>query len=146
MSRRTFSVDGVEDVRRALAQLPKSQSRTAMRRVLRKAAKPMVAPARAAAPVDEGQLRDSIRVGTKLTPRQKGLHRREKMEAEVFFGPTDPKGFLVEFGTRHSEARPFLRPVWDAEREAVLERVRRGIMHEIGVQIARYERRMARRR
>ena len=113
-------VSGSRQIERALKQLPRATGKNVMKRALLKAVKPTVTLAKASAPVDDGDLRDSIKAGVKLTPRQRG---RTDSGAVVYVGPTTPKGshgHLVEFGTSTQRARPFLRRAWTATRSQVL--------------------------
>src|SRR5690606_5127845 len=76
----TVRVDGLRELNDALEQLPKSTQRSVLRRVGLKALQPVADAARAMAPDDPAtggnDLRSSIGVGTKLSPRQAKLARR----------------------------------------------------------------------
>lgn len=126
--------------------LGERNANNANRRAMKKAVAPVADMAKSiAAAHGEGELADSIQVGTKLTKRQK---RRSypKMTAagwdkvgwiqRVFVGPTIPDGshgVLVEFGTSErtqkttgkstgaARAFPFMRPAWDSQRRKVLK-------------------------
>ncbi len=63
----TFRMEGFEELEAALMQLEKQATRrTVVRNALKKAAVPIASAMRDKAPVDDGDLRDSIRIGTKI--------------------------------------------------------------------------------
>jgi HK97 gp10 family phage protein len=74
-------------------------------------------------------LHTSIAAGTRLTPRQKKLQKRDpsKSFAEAYVGATDKVNsyaHLVEFGTANTSPRPFLRPAWGSTKDQVLGSIR----------------------
>lgn len=80
-------------------------------RVVRKAAKARV-------PVKTGKLRDSLMV--------KKVRQRQSSSVLVIVGPKWPEGahgHLVEFGTKHSAAKPFLRPAFDEKAGEALDKI-----------------------
>lgn len=136
-----MSVDGGEELGQLFEELPKSLTDNVMRKIGKDALKPVRDMAETFAPIEEGDLRDSIEVSTTLSKRQRRLYRK-KGEIAVYAGPTYPKGahgHLVEFGTgprtqkktgRYTgqmPARPFMRPAWDANKEGVLQYMRDNI-------------------
>lgn len=62
-----MSATGFKDLDTALAQLPKAAAKRTLQRTLAKAAQPIADAAQANAPVDTGELRDSIKVGTRIS-------------------------------------------------------------------------------
>lgn len=62
----TVQVSGLKDLDRALGELPKSVAKATLVRTLKKAGEPIAQAARAAAPVDDGTLRDSIAVSPRI--------------------------------------------------------------------------------
>lgn len=152
----SLRLEGAKELERLLAELPASTAGNAARRGMAKALQPVAKAARADAPVDEGDLRDSIGVSSKLTPAQaKEAGRRRRDERVVYVGPAAPHAHLVEFGT---EARfqkngrfvgkmtpqPFMRPAWDANRDEVLASLTQTLRIEIEGVMARRAKRMAR--
>lgn len=138
-------VEGLRELDRALAELPKATGKNVLRRVLRKAATPMADSMRAKAPVDEGALRASIGVGTKLTRRQASQHRKmfksDKASVELFVGAGGlPQAITQEFGTFKEPPQAFARPAWDAHRYQVLDVV----AADLGEEIAKAAKRVAR--
>ncbi|ABA79158.2 HK97 gp10 family phage protein [Rhodobacter sphaeroides] len=88
---------------------------------MKKAMQPVADAAQSAAPVDEGDLRDSIIVTDKLNKTQKRLERKEGKHSFVMYaGAGSPKGHLLEFGTEETSPQPYLRPAWQTEKENVL--------------------------
>lgn len=156
MSRTVVSIEGFRELDAALAELPKAIAKNATKRALAKAAEPIAEEARRLVPVNTGTLKESISVSTKLKNKvgeaefsavmRAGGSKSEAVSAmrdarraagapsfaEVFIGPSVPSGFyghLVEFGTSHSVAQPFLRPAWDAQKMAALGLIK-GVMAE----------------
>ncbi len=150
-----MNVQGLADVERALDNLSKSVGRSVLRRSLRKAAAPMRDRAKELAPVDDGDLRDSIIIGGMLDKSQRSKHRKltkdERSAVELFVGPSyklgagGRHGHLVEFGTaphilggvfagaQHpgTSPQPFMRPAFDAEARPTIERLRPLLWAEI---------------
>lgn len=118
MARRKMVMTGVKALDRVLRKLPKKirgrvlqNAVAAGGRVIRDAAKRIVV-------VDTGGLRDSI-----AARKPRGLKRSSGV---VRVGPTWPQGahgHLVEFGTEHMRAQPWLRPAWDSEKGVALDKI-----------------------
>lgn len=137
-------VEGLKDCERALRDLPKATARNVVRRVLKAAAQPIADMGRSLAPTDEGHLKASYGVGTKLTRRQRRAHRKQS-PIEVFVGPGgDPAAIATEFGNEHQAAQPHLRPAWDANKAGALKSITADLVHEIGKATARAQRKAAR--
>lgn len=140
----TVRVEGLKELQQALLELPKATGRNVVRRALRNAGEPMANTMKARVPVEEGHLKNSIGVGTKLTRRQKSLHKK-KSEVELFVGAgADPAAHLVEFGSVHNSPEPFVRPAWDSGKGGALERIRGELANEIEKARARLARKAAR--
>jgi HK97 gp10 family phage protein len=125
----TVTTSGFAELDAALAQIEKTATAKAvMRRSLKKAAQPMADMAQAAAPVLSGTLQESVAVGTKLSKRQAGIHRKmfknDKAAVEMFVGAGAlSSSTQQEFGNEHNAPQPFMRPAWDAEAQPTLERL-----------------------
>lgn len=126
----TVKTTGFADLERALTQIEKaSTAKAVMRNALKKAAQPIADAAEALAPEDEGTLKASIAVGTKLSKRQKRLHRKmfknDKAAVEMFVGAGPlSSAHNQEFGNDNNNApQPFMRPAWDAEAMPTLDRL-----------------------
>jgi len=144
-----IKVKGLAELQAFLDQLPAKMEANVMRAALRAGAKPILAAAKAGAPVGEpsrkgaelykhysGALRDSIRVSVRIDRREGKVTASIKAGGKV--GKTGANVFyahMVEFGTRpHSlskngkgeishpgvSPRPFMRPALDANAEAAI--------------------------
>ena len=91
---------------------------------MKEAGEPVAKTARALAPEHLGFLRESIDVSTKLSGRQRKLHKKQS-PVEMYIGPgPDPAAHLQEFGTGPGHhAQPFMRPAWDRHRHEVLDTI-----------------------
>lgn len=144
MAREFFKVEGLKELDAALKELPKSTARGVLRRTLLKEAKPIAVAGEALAPKLTGKLAQSYTVGTKLSRRQKRLHKKES-DVEVFVGPTPhAKSVQTEFGNAHQSAQPHLRPAWDGNWRRVLDGIRNTLANEIEKTRARLARKAAR--
>jgi HK97 gp10 family phage protein len=137
-------VEGLSDLLRALEELPKATQPNVVRRALLAAAEPTERAAEALAPELTGALIRSIETGTKLTKRQRALHKKES-KIEIFVGA----GALVqaitqEFGTAEHGAKPFLRPAWASTKMQALAIVKEKMGEEIMKSAQRAARKAAR--
>jgi HK97 gp10 family phage protein len=153
-------VEGLKELDLALAQLPKSIQKATLRRTLMKAGQPMAETARNLAPVDDGQLRKSITVSTKLKnpvgksefaaamraglgmaaarSALRGARRAARAAGQVAFvemyvGPSSaaPHAHFLEFGTSKMPPKPYMRPAFDSEKDNALAIIRRELGNEI---------------
>jgi HK97 gp10 family phage protein len=146
---KTFRIEGLSDIDRALSELPKATSRNVMRRAGIKALEPMAEAARDAAPVNNQDLKDSIAVSTRAAgyARRRG---RKQNEVEVYMGPAGigqaapPQGSLQEFGTSRHSPQPFMRPAWDGGKQDLADTVGGELWTEIEKAAARQARKQAR--
>lgn len=124
MAKTTVKIEGLRELDQALGQLPKSTAKATLRKVLKEAGEPLAAQMRSLAPKFEHHLEEGIDVGTRLTRRQRSLHKAEgggQDFAEAFVGTSNPAGVQQEFGTGPGhKAQPFARPAWDAQKNNVL--------------------------
>ena len=156
----SVQVTGLKDLDRALGELPKSVAKATLVRTLKKAGEPIAQAARAAAPIDDGTLRDSIVVSARLKNKVGMAEFGAAMKAglgvgaaraalrdarraagggsfaEMYVGPSQGKGVLryahlQEFGTSKHAAHPFMRPAWDSEKDNALAIIRRELGNEI---------------
>ena len=147
--RTTVKVEGLRELDAALGELPKATGKNVLRRVLRKRAEPLANQMRDMAPVDEGHLRDSIGIGTRLTRRQQSLHRKmfrdDRASVEMFVGAGGvPQAHLREFGGDSAAPHPFARPAWDANKGPILDGLSADLWDEIQKAATRLARRQAR--
>jgi HK97 gp10 family phage protein len=149
----TVKVEGFSDLEKALEDLSKAAGKGVLRRSLIKAATPLADLAETLAPERTGGLKKSMAVSTKLAKRQQGIHnkmfRDDRSSVEVFAGPSydlgdgGRHGHLVEFGTYRTAPQPFMRPAWDQEGQATLDRLGRLLWDEFAKSMARAERKAA---
>lgn len=144
MAKVSFRVEGLSELKEALEELPKATGKNVLKRALLKAAEPMRADAEREAPRESGQLAASIKIGTKLSQRQKSQHKKESA-VEVFLGP-DPsaKAIAQEFGAAHHGPQPYMRPAWDGNKEGAFNSMRDDLAQEIEKARARLARKTAR--
>lgn len=165
-----MNVSGLKELDEALGELGKRMGRAVLQRSLRKAAEPMRKMAEEGAPYRTGRLGGSI----KILARAKGadLGRAEYRETlsatgsrsaaqgalrdarraavgqvNLFMGPTDKDGWhgrFIEFGTRHHDPDPFMRPAFDAEAQPTINRLAPILRVEIDKAAARAARRALR--
>lgn len=132
----TMKIAGLRELDAALGELKKATARSVLVRVGKKALEPMAGAARRLAPDDPAtggsDLKNNIVVGTKLNPRQKRLVKKEPKDfAVVYMGTSDPAGVPQEFGTVNHGPQPFMRPAFEQEARATIDRVAQGLKPEI---------------
>lgn len=142
----SIKVEGFRELEKALSDLNQSTAKGVVRRALKKSAEPVAQRMRDLAPEDDGDLRKSIGISSRLSKRQKGQHRRlfasSSSSVEMYLGAGPlPQAHLQEFGTFYQPPQPFARPAWDAGKEMVLVRLK-GIL---GDEILKTAQRAARR-
>ena len=181
----TFRLEGFPDLERALEEVAKQSTRVAItRRALQKAAVPMRDKAKQYAPIDQGDLEQSIVLSTRATGEvgraayaatmrgggdagtalaaMRDARRAFKAinpPAILYLGPTQ-KAFYAKFvelgtrarlnggayaGTMHpgTSPQPFLRPAFDSEAKATIDRLAPLIWSEIDKSAKRAARRAA---
>ncbi len=115
--------EGGRELDAALSQFTPAKRRAIGRVALDEGGQIMAKAARALAPVDEGNLRESIDVSGTLSRSQRGEHQKIA-EQERFVGPDNrPQGHLREFGSDGNPPHPFMRPAFDQTKDAVLNRI-----------------------
>ncbi len=161
----SFELTGVKELTRLLDQLPTvSMRKTVVRNALKKAGQPIVMAAKASVPVEDGYLRDSLQVSTKLKESQKPKGRRDRTTVTVYVGSSAPHAHLVEFGTVERKLKtprvakikghyavitttgfvspnPFMRKAWDAMKTTALKI----FAQEMKVELYKSARRLAKR-
>lgn len=147
----TVRLEGFKELEREFELLEKLDTRRASaRRALKKSAEPLAALAQGMAPVGPtGFLAASVSVSTKLSKRQGAMHRKmfrtSRAAVEVFVGAGPaPSAHTQEFGTINHGPRPFMRPAWDQDQRALLDRLKAELWSDISKSVARAERRAAR--
>jgi HK97 gp10 family phage protein len=132
----SFKIEGLKELEAGLEQFKRSTQRGILERALKRAAKPVVDEAKAAAPVRTGALKKSIStkvirsnagkaafakaMGSGASREEAGLAARDANRAArgqgasalVRVQATAPHAIFAEFGTRHSPAHPFMGPAF----------------------------------
>jgi len=127
-------IEGLDDLAAALRNLfPPSKANGIMRKVLTARARPIADRAEQMAPRRTGQLQRSITVSSKLSKRQRSLHKKvDPADVEVFAGAGPvAQSSLTEYGTSHIAPHPFMRPAWDAARADLLTNIGQDLWTEI---------------
>lgn len=153
----TVKISGLRELDAALAQFKKSTARGVMNRALKKAAKPIAEQARADAPVDTGELRESINIRVKgpggsagkaafAAAMRSGATRGEAakaareanreagsqpMSAVVSIGADAPHAVFAEFGTRTKSGTMFLSAAMKGRAKDALALVGKELKSEI---------------
>lgn len=142
---------GAKDLEKALHELKSTTAKSVARRVLKKAAQPVADAAAILAPVRTEALKNSIEVSTKLNKSQRiEAGANDPDETKVYVGPSceigkgGRHGHLLEFGTYKMSAQPFMRPAWEASKDAALKDVTEGMREEVSKSVARARRKAAR--
>lgn len=142
----SFKIEGLSQMDAALGELTKGTARNTLRRVGVKALQVFADRASELAPDDPASgppdLHRSIKVGTKLTPRQQRMAKKSdsKSFAEVYAGAdkdVNQYAHLVEFGDGNQSPQPFMRPAWDETKDQVLKNVVSSLKPEIDKSVAR---------
>jgi HK97 gp10 family phage protein len=147
----TIKLSGFAELERELEKLATPAARKASaRRSLKKAAQPMADLAQNLAPRGATEtLAPSVTLGTKLSKRQSGLHRKmfrdDRAAVEMFVGAGPlASAHNQEFGNIHHAPQAFMRPAFDQEAMPTLDRLKAELWSDISKSIARAERRAAR--
>lgn len=142
MSRR--HVEGLSDINKVLKALPQGTAKATLVRFGKKRLQPMAEVAKQNAPVAEGDLRDSIRVGTQQgTPGQRKKRFADKAAVEVYMGPDAsgyPQALPQEMGSINNPPAGYMRKAWDGGAEALLD----GLAEDLGAEVDRTAKRHAR--
>lgn len=111
----SFKLLGMRELERALGELPKATRKDVSRKALRAGGEAIARTARGLVPVDEGNLRESITVSTRLTRRQSRA-KGTFAPVEMYVGPYGhPKSITQEFGTLFHPPQPYLGPAFQIE-------------------------------
>ena len=135
-----FTIEGFADLYANLDGLTVAQKSRALSPLLVDALTPVRLVASSIAPDDlrtgaPYDLHTSISVSTKQ--RSGGARSNRALGqygARAYMGPTKygyPQAIMDEFGTIHMTARPYLRPAWDAGKEAAFEIIKAGFADHV---------------
>jgi hypothetical protein len=142
--------EGFKELDDALGELSKAAGKGVLRRALLSAAEPMAAVAKSYAPDDPNtggfDLKSSIIAGTRLSRAQTKAHRKmfrdDRAAVEVFVGPGPlPQAVQQEFGNINHGPQPYLRPAFDQDAGALVDRLGVELADEVAKAVARARRR-----
>lgn len=140
MSRTTVRVEGLRQIDQALGELGKTTGRNVLRRVGMARMEPLAEAMRSRAPVNAGDLKESIAVSTR-NPRK----NRKQSTVEVHAGPgRHPQAHLREFGGDGNPPEPYVRPAWDGGKDELLNGLKDDLWSEISKAAARQAKKAAR--
>ena len=144
-----FRVEGLKDINKALGALPKATGKATLVRFGKKRLEPMRDAAKANAPVQEGELRDSIIVGTRQgTPGQRRKRFADKAAVEVYMGPSAdgyPQALPQEVGSINNPPSGYMRRAWDANAPALLDNLAGDLGSAVDASTRRHAKKLARR-
>jgi len=130
-----IDIKGVASIQRALSRLPDELQRSGEAAALRAGAKPVTRAAKAKAPTDSGLLKKSIGQNVKrirgvrtarIGPRL-GWGKEVPRNGKTVFSDPAKYSHLIELGTSHSAAQPFIRPAIDSTRSEVVSAMADGL-------------------
>jgi HK97 gp10 family phage protein len=138
-----FEVGGLAQHQDELQRLSKAGKRKALRQATMAGARVGAKAIKAAAPVDEGELRDNV-VAAAAKQNEEGTftagvrvrggkgryannaRNRRAGRAGQYYETAGPAYYwrFSELGTSKEPARPWIRPTWDSEEDAISDAVR----------------------
>jgi HK97 gp10 family phage protein len=139
MSAGGFGVSGFAALDRQLAKMEKGFGGNAMRDALFRAGTVIAEEAKRLVPVRTGNLRDSIIVS--FDPGNFARVDGTAIGMSVYVGPAQGKsaphdgfyGHMVEFGTVHSAAHPFMRPALASKGREAEGIIRSELLSQLGM-------------
>lgn len=121
MTKVTWKITGLKELEKGLMELKSATAKNVARRTLKEAGEPVARAARALAPVDEADLRESIDVSERLAPSVR-KQKSKQSALEMYVGPGQhPQAITQEFGTWFHPAQPFMRPAWASTQMQALD-------------------------
>src|SRR5262245_20858570 len=118
-------VQGLDKLRKRLVDEIPKEVRAALETEMIASADLIISGAKLRVPVDQGDLRDSIRRTDIRVGKRGGFY------VTVVAGQRTPDGYntarIVEFGTMDTPAQPFLLPAFRVNRRRIRTRLRRAI-------------------
>lgn len=112
----TFEIRGAKEMENLLKELGPRVAGRIGDRALKAAAKIIIREAKRLVPIRTGSLKRSI-VGVSSG---RGRAANQRLVQIGFRKPVSRRAHLTEFGTRHSSAKPFMRPALDSQHSAAL--------------------------
>lgn len=131
------TMSGFAELDARLAKLPTAMRPEIVTPALMAGGEVIAEEARVLVPVRSGNLRDSITVGTE--PLNSAAGGLTALGETVNVGPAQGKdaehdgfyGHMIEFGTKHAAAEPFMRPAFDSKKDEAFEVIADRICAEI---------------
>lgn len=155
MVRTTTKLTGFKELEKSLGELSRAAGTGVLRRAGTKAMEPMAKLASSLAPDDATtppvDLHTSIGVSARARTGRGGLQDLEKgNRVNIHVGPAFDleryaRALVMEFGSYKDQPQPYMRPAFDQDGAAVIERLKPLIRAEIDKTVARAARRAARR-
>ena len=130
-----MKITGARELQRALARLPEELSKSVERTVLREGAKPIHSSAKSRVAVSSGLLKKSLGITVKKTRKgqltarvgaRSGFKKTVTRNGKTVNADPAKYSHLVEYGTSHSPAKPFIRPAIDSASGQVMEAMAKG--------------------
>lgn len=145
MAKTSFRIEGLSELVDGLRnELPKATATNIQKRALMEAAEPIERDAKQMAPYATGLLERKIDISSKLSARQKRMHKKES-KIEVFVGPPSmARGIVAEFGSVKQAPHPFMRPSWDGNKRSAFDKIKDILTKEIEKARQRIARKTAR--
>jgi len=142
-------VEGLSAINDVLRSLPRATGKATLTRFGKKRLEPMRDTAKAKAPKDSGELRDSIIISTRQgTHGQRKRQFADKAAVEIYMGPSDDQhGHAVpqEFGSIHNPPAGYMRGAWDQHNGELLTDIAADLGAAVDGAAKRRARKMARR-
>lgn len=114
----TVRLDGFRELDKALEAIGPKNAKKVGHKAMREAGEILVDEAKVRVPVLTGELEDSITYIGETT------NALDALKGVVGFKkPASRRAHLTEYGTVHSAPQPFMRPAFDASREAMIARM-----------------------
>lgn len=161
----TFKLEGFKELDKALGELPKRTGKNVLRRVLKKAAEPILDAMTANAPRDTGVLVSKIAESGTLSANERKGHVAEflgigdggqkifgkqaaRNYVEIHVGSSgkkqnSPVPMWIEFGTSELPPQPFMRPAWESNKDRALNIIKIELAGEIEKAAKRYAKKLA---
>lgn len=154
MARTTVKLSGFKELEKSLGDLSRAAGSAALRRAGLKAMEPMAKLASSLAPDDATtppvDLHTSIGISARARIGRGGLEGIEKgNRVNIHMGPAFDleryaRALVMEFGSYKDAPQPYMRPAFDQDGAAVIERLQPLLRAEIDKVVARAARRAAR--
>jgi HK97 gp10 family phage protein len=163
-------IDGLKELNAGLAQLKKSTQAGVLTRVLKKAAKPIADKAKDLAPVETGELKNSIGLTVVRSTAGKSAYAAamkagasrsdaaqaardanradagQSAKANVLVGTPLWRAHFAEFGTRKTPAHPFLGPALRSQEKMTIGIIKETLVKEIEATARRVARKKAKKK